>query len=294
MSEETVQMTILDIEDAGLISDPDNMNDHNKKNLDAIKQSVDETGYMRGIVVDEDNIIRAGNGTYEVAKQTNAKFIIVDVDDPNTLVVTRRKGLSKVQKIRAGAWDNEAARLAKRNDKTIRRLVKDNPDQMLLEGIYSEKEQQRILKDHEDAQELGEGGAEPIQLTTDAPDPVTASSATRMIPLVLTVETVPVFNQTVKRIGHRCFPECPTITDIVLAIVKRAELEWAPVVPGKSDEPEQAEDTPCEGCGQSGPIVGGEYECAECGRATLHDESSEEQMPDLEVTDIDENDTTGE
>jgi hypothetical protein len=221
-----VQAELLSFEDAGLVEDPDNMNSHNDKNLKGIEQSVDEVGFFRSIAIDENNVVKAGNGTAQIAKKKNAKILIVDVDDPNTLVAVRRKGLTTLQKHRAGLWDNETSRLSKRNDKAIQRIVKDNPGQMILEGIYSEKDQQKILKEHEDAQPLAMGGADDIELTSGDDKAVKAVSATRMVQLFLDVDTVTQFNERVKSVGSRCFPELGSITDITFAIVTRAFNEW--------------------------------------------------------------------
>jgi ParB-like chromosome segregation protein Spo0J len=48
--------------------DPSNVRIHNPRNLDSIKASLRKFGQQKPIVVDRDDIIRAGNGTWLAAK----------------------------------------------------------------------------------------------------------------------------------------------------------------------------------------------------------------------------------
>lgn len=52
-----------------LIPDPANARKHRKKNIDVIKGSLAQFGQQKPIVVDASNIVRAGNGTLEAAKE---------------------------------------------------------------------------------------------------------------------------------------------------------------------------------------------------------------------------------
>lgn len=217
-------VSLFDLAEANLTPDPDNMNLHNKKNLDAIEASVDETGFNRSIFCDENGMIIAGNGTYEVAKKKGAKFAIIDIDDDNTLVVVRKKGLTKTEKHRAGLWDNETARLATRNREAMKRVATENPDQMIMEGIISDKDQARIMKAHEDAQSLASGGA------ADAPEfavnkQLAAESSVRMVQLFFTKDNITGFMERVKSLS-KLFPEVKNTTEAVEAIVSRAFDEW--------------------------------------------------------------------
>lgn len=53
---------------ASLLFDPSNARKHSQKNIDAIKSSLAKFGQQKVIVVDQDNIVLAGNGTLEAAK----------------------------------------------------------------------------------------------------------------------------------------------------------------------------------------------------------------------------------
>jgi len=52
---------------SGLHCDPANVRLHSSRNIDAIKASLQRFGQQKPIVVDADNVIRAGNGTYQAA-----------------------------------------------------------------------------------------------------------------------------------------------------------------------------------------------------------------------------------
>jgi 16S rRNA G966 N2-methylase RsmD len=61
-------MEILEIQISKLSQDPSNARKHSDKNLDAIKGSLAKFGQQKPIVIDQKNIIIAGNGTYQAAK----------------------------------------------------------------------------------------------------------------------------------------------------------------------------------------------------------------------------------
>ena len=48
--------------------DPANARRHDERNVDAIKGSLARFGQQKPLVVDQANVIRAGNGTYGAAK----------------------------------------------------------------------------------------------------------------------------------------------------------------------------------------------------------------------------------
>jgi len=61
--------------------DPSNVRKHDKKNLSAIISSLKRFGQQKPIVIDSNNIVRAGNGTLEAAKQLGWKEINVVQSD---------------------------------------------------------------------------------------------------------------------------------------------------------------------------------------------------------------------
>lgn len=60
-----------------LIKDPVNARKHNDKNIEAIKGSLAKFGQQKPIVVNKDNVVVAGNGTLEAARQLGWKEINV-------------------------------------------------------------------------------------------------------------------------------------------------------------------------------------------------------------------------
>jgi ParB-like chromosome segregation protein Spo0J len=71
-------MTAMSIEQVSISSlqpDPENARVHNKKNIEAIKGSLELFGFVKPLVVWGDNVVIAGNGTLEAAKEIGLKEI---------------------------------------------------------------------------------------------------------------------------------------------------------------------------------------------------------------------------
>jgi alkyl hydroperoxide reductase subunit AhpC len=64
--------------------DPQNARLHPERNKDLIRQSLEEVGAGRSILVDGDGIIRAGNGVYEQAQALGAEVWGVSGDDASS------------------------------------------------------------------------------------------------------------------------------------------------------------------------------------------------------------------
>lgn len=223
--QQNVKALVLPLSEVTYRKDPYNIIEHDKKNLDAISDSIDEVGYGQSIVVDEDNVIIVGNGRYEVAQKKNTNIMEVEVDDPNTLVVLKRKGLTERQKRRMALWDNRASDLHKYNKQAVARLTTDHPEQQLLVGVFSEREQEKMLRLHADSQELAPGGTDDETPETSSVG-VRAESGVRMISLFATSENQPIFIRKVRALS--ALFGTSTVTDTVFAIVEKAFEEWMP------------------------------------------------------------------
>ena|ERR1700722_11777728 len=71
---------------ADLVPDPKNARKHNKRNLDMLEASLRECGAGRSILIDENNVILAGNATVETAGQIGIENVrIVEADAEITL-----------------------------------------------------------------------------------------------------------------------------------------------------------------------------------------------------------------
>lgn len=101
-----------------LLLDPANARKHGKKNLDSIKGSLAKFGQQKPIVVNADNVIVAGNGTLQAAKELGWKEI--------SIVRTDLKG-SDITAF--GIADNRTSELAEWDDKVLSEL---------LEGLKAE------------------------------------------------------------------------------------------------------------------------------------------------------------
>lgn len=224
MTQKQPKTSLLDLADAGLTRDPDNFYTHDARNKEVIKMSIDEVGFGRSIVIDENGKILAGNGTEEQAEaMEGVKVLIVDADR-NTLVAVRRSDLSEFDKSRLALLDNRSSDLHTIEKGAINRVAERHPNQLLLEGAFTPKEQARLLKAQADAQPLAPGGAE-----MDGSDGSTSitqmpGSNTVMLSLFLTTETHPELVRMVRKLGVML--KTSTTTGTVEAVIRKAYAEW--------------------------------------------------------------------
>ncbi len=77
-------MNVIKVPISSLVNDPNNARKHGTKNIAAIKGSLAKFGQQKPIVIDAKNIIIAGNGTLEAAKQlgwTHINAVVTELDD---------------------------------------------------------------------------------------------------------------------------------------------------------------------------------------------------------------------
>jgi ParB family transcriptional regulator, chromosome partitioning protein len=80
-----------------------------------VTEALQAVGAARSIVIDEDNLILAGNGITEAAVAAGlTKVQVVDVEG-DTVVAVRRRGLTAAQKRALAIYDNRTAELAEWN-----------------------------------------------------------------------------------------------------------------------------------------------------------------------------------
>jgi hypothetical protein len=100
---------------ADLQADPDNRRSHPERNLAMTIEALQAVGAARSIVIDEDNLVLAGNGVTAAAAAAGiTKLRVVDVAG-DTLVAVRRTGLTPAQKRALALYDNRTAELAEWN-----------------------------------------------------------------------------------------------------------------------------------------------------------------------------------
>jgi DNA modification methylase len=101
-----------DLSLAALVADPHNRRKHNARNLAMVAESLAAVGAARSIVIDEDNVILAGNGVTSAAAAAGIERVRVIEADGDELVAVRRRNLTPEQKRALAMYDNRAGELA--------------------------------------------------------------------------------------------------------------------------------------------------------------------------------------
>jgi len=142
---------------ADLQQDPENARQHNPRNIGMITSALHEVGAARSIVVDEDNVILAGNGVYEAAAQAGIENVQVVEANGETIIAVKRTGLTPEQKKRLALFDNRTAELA---DWNVEQIVANLDAGVSLDGIFGDDELKEMLEGFADGL-LGEEPPEP-------------------------------------------------------------------------------------------------------------------------------------
>jgi len=118
-----------------LANDPANVRQHDERNLDAIKASLQRFGQQKPIVVDSKGIVVAGNGTLLAAKSLGWKDIeIVRTELEGANAIAYAVADNRTSEL--AVWDDDAlARTleALKNDDSIEQLVTGFTDQEIEE-----------------------------------------------------------------------------------------------------------------------------------------------------------------
>lgn len=147
-----------------LVSDPKNRRKHNPRNIGMVVDALQKVGAARSIVIDEDNVILAGNGVTEAAAEVGITKVRVIDAAGDELVAVRRTGLSAKQKRDLAIYDNRTAELAEWD---VAQLQADLEAGLTLEPWFNEDELAALL-----AKQIT-----PVDGLTD-PDAVPAERAT--------------------------------------------------------------------------------------------------------------------
>lgn len=149
---------------ADLRQDPRNARRHSDRNLDMIGESLRTVGAARGIVIDEEAIIRAGNGTVLAALKAGlSKLRIVDAA-PDEMVAIRRSGLSKRQKELLSLFDNRAAEMGTWDPDALQALVDAG---VPMDALFSKDELMALLATGHGRSGLTDPDDVPAARTTD-------------------------------------------------------------------------------------------------------------------------------
>lgn len=136
------QITEVTLSDLKPMSDDENARMHNPRNIGMIVDSLQEVGSGRSLLVDENNKIIAGNGTYDAAAEAGLERVWI-VDAPADVLVARRRSdfTSEEQKTRAALYDNRTAEVAEWRPEVMRELRSEG----LTEGMWTDGELDSML-----------------------------------------------------------------------------------------------------------------------------------------------------
>lgn len=119
--------------------DPKNARRRTQRSAALIERSLSEFGAARSIVVDEDGVILAGNGTVEAAASIGIEKVLVVPADGNTLVAVQRTDLTPAQKAEYGIADNRTSDLSEFDAAVLSELVELHED-LTLDPWFNEAE----------------------------------------------------------------------------------------------------------------------------------------------------------
>jgi hypothetical protein len=125
-----------------LKADPHNRRSHPTRNKSMLAESLSEVGAARSIVIDEDDVILAGNGVAEQAPDAGITKVQIVEADGDTLVAVRRRNLTPDQKRKLAMYDNRTAELAEWNPE---QLSADKSAGLNLQPFFTEKELASVL-----------------------------------------------------------------------------------------------------------------------------------------------------
>jgi len=100
---------------ADLVPDPANRRSHNPRNIGMVVDALQAVGAARSIVIDEDNVVLAGNGVVEAAAEAGLTRVRVVEADGSEVIAVRRRGLTQAQKRALAIYDNRTGELAEWN-----------------------------------------------------------------------------------------------------------------------------------------------------------------------------------
>lgn len=83
-----------------------------ERSAELINTSLQKFGGMRSIVLDENNVVRAGNGTVTEAKELGFQKVKIIDAEGDELIAVRRKGLTEKDWIQYGVADNRSSDLS--------------------------------------------------------------------------------------------------------------------------------------------------------------------------------------
>ena len=103
--------------------DPRQIRTHTDRNLTMIGDGLRAVGAARSIVVDEANVVLAGNGTIEAARRAGFSDVRVVEADGTEIIAVRRRGLTDKQKVELALYDNRSSDFAEYDAAALTRIT---------------------------------------------------------------------------------------------------------------------------------------------------------------------------
>jgi hypothetical protein len=125
-----------------LRQDPENRRQHSARNVEMVEAALRGVGAARSIVVDEDDVILAGNGVTQAAIAAGITSVRVIEADGTELIAVRRRGLTPEQRRLLSLYDNRAGELAEWN---FEQLSADRDAGLDLRPFWTEAEEAMLL-----------------------------------------------------------------------------------------------------------------------------------------------------
>lgn len=127
---------------ADLVPDPDNRRTHTLRNVEMVVEALRQVRAARSVVIDENDVILAGNATVMAAMEAGITKVQVIDTDGETLIAVRRSGLSPEQKRNLSLFDNRSSELAEWN---VAQLAADAADGLDLTAFFDGTELSDLL-----------------------------------------------------------------------------------------------------------------------------------------------------
>ena len=128
-----------------LQNDPKNARKRTDRSAKLIKQSLEQYGAARSIVIDENNRILAGNGTIAGAKAAGIKNLKIIEANGDEIIAVKRSNLTEDQKVGLAIADNRTGDLSEWDIDMLEQLSEEHDlndffDKKELDDILSKKE----------------------------------------------------------------------------------------------------------------------------------------------------------
>lgn len=152
---------------ADLKFDSRNARKRTQRSSGMIQRSLQDVGAARSIVIDEDGVILAGNGTVEAAGQVGIERVRVVEASGDEIIAVRRTGLTEAQKVQLALYDNRTSELAEW-DRDVLEGLRGEFD---LSPMWFEEELNQLIQPGEKLEPQEENDTEVADLLENPPEP---------------------------------------------------------------------------------------------------------------------------